>query len=219
MKEEDVDKLYRCESKTPNIEIGQFKTYNYYDDPRRFSFDSSRYKFCSKMLSDKDRVMEIGCNDAMWSPIVAQTVKHLIAIDNQPFIIEDDKKRLNGFKNIEFRCEDITKGINIKVDAIYSLDVLEHIDSKYDDTIIKNICKCLNEDGICIIGTPNKTAEVFASEISKLKHINLKTFNELKILMQMYFKNVFMFGMNDEIVHTGFPPMCNYLLAIGVSPK
>src|SRR5262249_34885242 len=32
------------------------------------------------------------------------------------------------------------------------------------------------------------------------------------------FDNVFMFGMNDEVVHTGYAPMCHYLwsLAVGV---
>lgn len=36
---------------------------------------------------------------------------------------------------------------------------------------------------------------------------------DFKNTMQRYFHNVFMFSMNDEVVHTGFHPMAHYLLA------
>jgi hypothetical protein len=35
----------------------------------------------------------------------------------------------------------------------------------------------------------------------------------------IYFRNVFMFGMNDEVVHTGYGPMCHYLWMVGVGPS
>ena len=37
--------------------------------------------------------------------------------------------------------------------------------------------------------------------------------------MENYFENVFMFSMNDEVVHTGFPPMANYIFGVGVGNK
>ena len=47
---------------------------------------------------------------------------------------------------------------------------------------------------------------------------SMKTLREL---MGRYFQNVFMFGMNDEVLHTGYGPMCHYLwaLAAGVKKK
>ena len=33
--------------------------------------------------------------------------------------------------------------------------------------------------------------------------------------MQQFFHNVFIFSMNDEVVHTGYAPMAHYLLALG----
>ena len=33
--------------------------------------------------------------------------------------------------------------------------------------------------------------------------------------MLQYFENVFMFSMNDEVLHTGFAPMGHYLFALG----
>jgi hypothetical protein len=37
--------------------------------------------------------------------------------------------------------------------------------------------------------------------------------------MAEHFENVFVFSMNDEVVHTGFTPMAHYLLAIGAGRK
>ena len=45
------------------------------------------------------------------------------------------------------------------------------------------------------------------------------TAERLEAEMKQRFTQVFMFGANDEVVHTGFAPMCHYLLALGVSPR
>ena len=52
-----------------------------------------------------------------------------------------------------------------------------------------------------------------------MQHINLKSSKSLRGLMEKYFENVFMFGMNDEVVHTGYAPMCQYLWAVGAGPR
>ena len=41
----------------------------------------------------------------------------------------------------------------------------------------------------------------------------------LKSLLSKYFHNVFIFSMNDEVVHTGFYPMAHYLFALCCDKK
>ena len=82
-----------------------------------------------------------------------------------------------------------------------------------------NTVSCLERDGICIVGTPNITAEKFFSERGQIEHINLQSHQSLRRQLSNYFKNVFMFAMNDEVVHTGFLPMAHYLFALCVGPK
>ena len=36
--------------------------------------------------------------------------------------------------------------------------------------------------------------------------------------MTHHFRNVFIFSMNDEVVHTGFYPMAHYLFALCCHP-
>jgi hypothetical protein len=37
--------------------------------------------------------------------------------------------------------------------------------------------------------------------------------------MEDYFHNVFVFSMNDEVVHTGYYPMAHYLFAVCAGKK
>jgi hypothetical protein len=66
---------------------------------------------------------------------------------------------------------------------------------------------------------PSLESQVHASPTSRAGHVNCKTMPDLKKTMQKYFHNVFMFSMNDEVVHTGYHPMAHYLFALGASKK
>ena len=46
-----------------------------------------------------------------------------------------------------------------------------------------------------------------------------KSLPELRSLMQRYFHNVYMFCMNDEILHTGYHKMAHYIFALCGSKK
>ena len=65
-----------------------------------------------------------------------------------------------------------------------------------------------------IIGIPSLESQVHASPQSKEGHVNCKSGKDLKRLLERFFYNVFLFSMNDEVVHTGFYPMAHYLLAV-----
>ena len=104
-------------------------------------------------------------------------------------------------------------------DAAYSLDVVEHIPQADEHAFLKNIVDSLQDQGVLIIGCPSIQSQAYASEGSKIGHINCKDQKQLYELMSEYFHNVFSFSMNDEVVHTGFYPMAHYLFAIGVGKK
>jgi cyclopropane fatty-acyl-phospholipid synthase-like methyltransferase len=103
----------------------------------------------------------------------------------------------------------------IMVDGAFLIDVIEHLDPKKERFFLDNVVKCLKPAGVLIIGTPNITVAKHATPQSRAQHINLKSNKTLRRLMEIYFENVFMFGMNDEVLHTGYAPMCHYILAMG----
>lgn len=126
-----------------------------------------------------------------------------------------------GHDNITFICADILKmqPLKEKVDSAVCLDVIEHIEKKNEDNFMSSMIRNIYKNGICIIGTPNVTASEYQSEASRIAHINLYSHNELRKMMNRYFENVFMFAMNDEVVHTGYLPMAHYLISMGVGIK
>lgn len=187
----------------------------WHDDPKRLVFLLSRYKFVAKMLSGKANVLEIGCADGFASRIVRQEVKTLTIIDFDPIFIKDASDNLDPRWSYTCLVHDPTQEpIPEKYDAAYSLDVIEHIPREQEQTFVGNIVDSLNPNGVLIIGTPSLESQQYASLPSREGHVNCKDHIMLKELLLHYFHNVFLFSMNDEVVHTGFYPMAHYLLAV-----
>jgi hypothetical protein len=97
--------------------------------------------------------------------------------------------------------------------------VLEHILPADEDVFIRNIVSSLDAPGVLIFGLPSLESQPYASAGSKAGHVNCKTAPDLKALMQRYFHDVFIFSMNDEVVHTGFHKLAHYLFALCVGRR
>lgn len=201
--------------------MGYMSSQAWYDDPRQTVFTMSRYKFVSKMLDGKKNVAELGCGDGFFSRIVRQTVEKLTVTDFDPLFIEDiDKRNPEKWKLENYVYDTLSdQPMKDKYDAIYSLDVLEHIEPSKEHRFIENAVASLEENGVLVLGMPSLESQVYASEVSKAGHINCKKGPEFKALMEKYFNNVFLFSMNDEVVHTGFTPMAHYLLVVCCNKK
>ncbi|WP_223229702.1 hypothetical protein [Pseudoalteromonas piscicida] len=84
---------------------------------------------------------------------------------------------------------------------------------------MENIVASMTPQGTLILGIPSLESQKYASKASKEGHINCMSGADLKAFCEQYFHNVYPFGMNDEVVHTGFFPMCQYLIMLCVAPK
>ena len=216
-----TDKLFL----TKRVELGAWASYSYMNDPKHLTFALSRYKFVSRMLRNvKGRVLEVGCGDGLGVPITAQNLKHLIIADWDSRNVETVKERLGFAKNISYAVIDFNNkqwSEKQKVQAVYMIDVIEHVDPQNEDKFMRNVLSSIGtkKNAVCIIGTPNIVAASYASPQSAIAHINLKSFETLNDTMEKYFENVFLFGMNDEVVHTGYDSMCHYIWAVGVGLK
>jgi 2-polyprenyl-3-methyl-5-hydroxy-6-metoxy-1,4-benzoquinol methylase len=190
------------------------------DDPRRLLFTLARYKFVSKMLSGKQHVLEIGCADAFGTRIVQQEVKRLTASDFDQVFVDDVMRRMDERWRFECRQHDLLASpFPGFFDGAYALDVMEHIPTTEENIFVGNIVKSLTPEGVLILGSPSLESQPYASPPSKAGHVNCKTGPELRTLLERFFHNVFLFSMNDEVVHTGFAPMAHYLLAIGCTRR
>lgn len=212
---ESIDRQIHCNG----VALGRYTSDDYINNPKHIAFVASRYKFCAKMLDGMGTVIEVGCGDGFGAPIVAGAVGRLICTDINPGMLEDIRLRQSHVKNATYEFFEFREGSYMpKADAVFLVDVIEHIFPHEEERFMSNLSSSLKEHGVALIGTPNKTAEQYASEWSRQGHVNLKAHDQLKDLCLRYFRNVFMFGMNDEVLHTGYPPMCHYLWALCVTP-
>jgi len=196
-------------------EFGLMANESWNQDPRRTLFTLARYKFVAKMFVGKSYVLEVGCADAFGTRLVQQEVANLTAIDIDPVFVADVEKRMNPHWPMEVFQHDMLVGPIAKAfDAVYALDVIEHIHPSSETQFIKNICRSMHPDGVAIFGAPSLESQIYASPQSSAGHVNCKSGIEFRRGFESFFRNVFLFSMNDEVVHTGFYPMSHYLLAL-----
>lgn len=183
-------------------------------------FTLSRYKFAVRMLprGENVSVLELGCSEGIGSLILSERAGKIVAVDFDKKAIKYALENL-AHTNITFICEDFLDKKFGLFDAVVSLDVVEHIDKSDECVYFNTIVNNLKKHGICIVGTPNESSFRYSSEGSRIGHVNMYSMERLHDIMKRYFHNVFSFGMNDETLHTGFYPMCHYLLAIGCGVK
>ena len=160
-------------------------------------------------------MLEIGCADAFGTRIVQQSVGHVTAVDFDPIFVADALERMNPHWPFEVFVHDLLAGpVPGRYDVLYALDVLEHIAPDREDLFLRNAVAALEPTGVAIFGMPSLESQAYASPQSKAGHVNCKTGEALKETLEKYFHTVFVFSMNDEVVHTGYFRMAHYLIGV-----
>jgi 2-polyprenyl-3-methyl-5-hydroxy-6-metoxy-1,4-benzoquinol methylase len=198
------------------VMLGPSASHAWRTDPRRFPITLARYKHVAKLLTGKERALEVGCGDGFNCRIVLQAVPYVHGVDISEVQIAWAQHHGAREKiNATFAVADMLAGpVEGSFDACYSMDVIEHIPPEREATFLRNLVAPLTDDAACVIGTPNIHSEAHASSWSREGHINLKSAETLRASLEPLFRNVFVFAMNDEMLHTGFFGMAHYLFAL-----
>lgn len=211
------------------IPLNQYYSYSIDHDIKHLEFIFSRYKFAAKMLAYRPDInlLELGCNHGIGMQFFSQIdkLKYAVGIDFDTDAIKWAKANFETskicFLEDDFNGKDYRNCLapGEAYDAIVSIDVIEHIPKEQEDLFLKTLRLNLSDDGIAVIGTPNITMTPFASKESQIGHVNLFDQKRLYTLLTTVFQNVFIFGMTDEVLHTGFEPMCCYIMAVCAGVK
>lgn len=191
------------------------------NDPRRMAFVLARYKFVAKMFAGFQDVLEVGCGDAWPSRIVAQSVDNLTVSDFDPIFIDDAKSRHEEKWPMKYLVHNFVESTTATTyDGIYLCDVFEHISPRDETSFLENAVSSLKDTGSMIIGIPSlESQDLIEPDKRDPGHVNCKSGPELKSSIEGFFHNVFLFSMNDEIVHTGHHKMAHYLFCLACNPK
>ena len=178
----------------------------------------SRYKFVSKMLSADDVVLDIGCGSGASSYFFSKFCKSSIGVDKSD-------KFLHQWANLKsdrlsFLSADVfALKYPDDVSAIVALDFIEHFNAREGELLVKKFSEILAgsmSGGVFICGTPSISSSNWRANHNKEHHLHEYSTDELRQLCRKYFSRVFMFHMNDEVVHTGFEKLAWYVFALCV---
>jgi 2-polyprenyl-3-methyl-5-hydroxy-6-metoxy-1,4-benzoquinol methylase len=215
-REVQYNRLLDVAERHGRTQLGLMMNQAWHDDPKRLTFTFARYKFVARMLSGRKNVLEVGCGDAFPSRIVQQEVERLTVTDFDPIFIEDAMSRNGvGWDLAGAFVHDMLSGPpQGSYDGMYALDVLEHIRPEDEPLFLSNMIASLEDHGVLILGMPSLESQPYASKLSIEGHVNCQSAPVLKATMQKYFHNVFMFNMNDEVLHVGYHKMAHYIIAV-----
>lgn len=203
----------------PEINLGRYASFWFHKTPRRVLHCMSYYKFASKLIGKGKRVLDVGCNEGLGTFLVGKECGFAKGVDFDEEAIVQAQKNFNE-PFVEFEAGDFLKSEDTgNWDAVINFDVIEHILPEHAHDFIEGIAKELTPEGLCIIGTPSKISQDFASEVSKKGHINIYSHERLEAEMREHFEFVFMFAANDEVVHTGYLPLAHYFITVGCKKK
>ena len=198
--------------------FGPHYSYQFRNSRRHIIFSLSRYKFAMKMAGPGKKILELGCSEGLGIWYMAEFAKLAHGVDFDGNAIDWAKKNLPREK-LTFTCDDFIGKKYGEFDAVVSFDVMEHIYKKNEKPYFKTISRNLKTTGVCIVGTPNIEAARFSRPEVNGAHVNMYSAQRLISVLECYFHNVFLFCQNDEIIHTGFTPMANYLICLCCYPK
>ncbi|HSX24412.1 MAG TPA: methyltransferase domain-containing protein [Candidatus Andersenbacteria bacterium] len=202
-----------------SVTFGPYFAFQLRHTPRHVLYSLAYHKFAAKMIGEKKDILDIGCSEGLGTMLLAEFANYVLGVDIDEAAIESAKKNF-AREHVEFQIIDLLKtNINKTFDAAVSFDVIEHIYPEHAAAFIDAYANHLNPEGVAIIGTPNITSNQYANARTQSGHVNLYSAERLREEVGRRFKNVFMFSVNDEVIHTGFSPMAHYLIAMGVGVK
>lgn len=185
------------------------------ENPLMTTIKFSRFKFASKLISQNDTLLDIGCGQGLSSIFFSDYCKFVYGVDLLSDFLNHDRKNIKFIKKSIFNIH--KKNFNRKINIITLIDFIEHF-KKSDGALILSKCSKLLEKkgGTLIVGTPSVYSSKYRSKRSKKQHIHEYDGMELKNLCSQYFNRTFLFSMNDELVHTGFYKLAwfNFVICI-----
>jgi 2-polyprenyl-3-methyl-5-hydroxy-6-metoxy-1,4-benzoquinol methylase len=201
--------------------LGPINAESMLHDPKHLGFVLARYKFAGKMLRRCTNILDVGCGEGLGVMMyLAETGARITAVDFDEDQIAYCRTHVapHGRDRVVFESRDVIASPiePASYDGMSCLDVIEHLHSQDETPFFEHCAAALQPGGVAVWGTPSLHSSAYASARSQLGHINLFDPDRLVAALERHYRRVFLFSMNDEMVHTGFSKMAHYLVALCV---
>ena len=112
------------------------------ENPLMTTIKFSRFKFASKLISQNDTLLDIGCGQGLSSIFFSDYCKFVYGVDLLSDFLNHDRKNIKFIKKSIFNIH--KKNFNRKINIITLIDFIEHF-KKSDGALILSKCSKLLE--------------------------------------------------------------------------
>lgn len=144
-------------------------------------------------LTDKI-VLDFGCGSGYGVYLLSKKAKLVYGIDRSHMAIEYAKSKYST-ENLKFFVADACSQEEVfevmeknSIDIIVSFDVIEHLEKYFD--YLANICSLLKQDGVLVIGCPNRLQLFKWNRNWNRFHFQEFSAYQLEKILSLYFNNV-----------------------------
>jgi len=111
------------------------------------TFENELRSWLAKQVTADDIVLELGCGTGIFSEMIAGHVRHLTATDFCFEMLEQAKKRLGGYANVDTRAEDArhTSFADDSFSAVLAVNLLHH--AHEPAAVLRECRRVLTPDG------------------------------------------------------------------------
>jgi ubiquinone/menaquinone biosynthesis C-methylase UbiE len=170
----------------------------------------TRYFFSQKLVEGK-KVLDLPSGEGYGTHFLSKNALKVVGGD-----ISEEAVRSAGSKykstNLEFRKLDMT---NLdfgekSFDVITCFEGIEHVNESQQEQSLSHFSRILGQEGILVISTPNRKVYDDVDHRNEF-HKREYYFNEFKLQLESFFKNVVFFGQTtiDGLVFRSFDPKEN----------
>lgn len=179
----------------------------------------ARYKFVARLVRSTDRVLEAGAGSGVGAMFISQHCAHVTALELKSTEVEEGRS-MNRRPNVEFVNRDLYEfRPDAPFDVVLALDVIEHFTEEDGRRLLAEMIRHVKPTGMLIIGSPSVHSWPHQSPASQASHIKCYDQDELQALVDEVCGRTLVFGMNDEMIHTGHPKLTWYYFILGLLPR
>ena len=159
----------------------------------------ARYKFIARLISKKDRVLEIGCGTGYGSRFISDYAKVVVGSDLEEEVLRHARSRFSN-DNLTYvgDFEHLTP-----FDVVVCLEVIEHMDVQDGLELLRTVRRVLSPGGVAFISTPRRVPN--PSENRRKFHVHEYEYDEFKSTLESVFARALIFTQIDEIISTQNP--------------
>ena len=205
--------------KVEPVELGEQSSSWFYNKQSHILHFLSYYKFASKLIGKEKRVLDVSCSEGLGSYILGKECGFAQGLDQDQEAIRSAQSNFSE-DFIKFDSLDFLKmSGKPEWDAIIHLGMTDPILPETGDALLEVTCLNLKPEALTIVCTPSQIANEFNSIALEKGQERFYYHESLEETMKRFFEFVFLFAVNDEVIHTGLMPLARYYIAVGCKKR